>query len=97
MRAVITELIDTISGAGRCELVTDVCEPYPIPIVCELLGAPPEDWKLFSSWATDIFRIFNGTLEADPRVHRAGLRRADGVRARHDHGTTWRTTAPPPE
>ena len=40
MRAVITELIDTVSGAGRCELVTDVCEPYPIPIVCELLGAP---------------------------------------------------------
>ena len=72
MRAVITELIDTISGAGRCELVTDVCEPYPIPVVCELLGAPREDWKLFSSWATDIFRIFNGTLEADlPFIERA--------------------------
>jgi cytochrome P450 len=72
MRAVITDLIDTIAASGNCELVTDVCEPYPIPIVCELLGAPREDWKLFSSWATDIFRIFNGTLEEDlPFIERA--------------------------
>jgi cytochrome P450 len=72
MRAVITDLIDGITGDGQCELVEDVCEPYPIPIVCELLGAPPEDWKLFSSWASDIFRIFNGTLGQDlPFIERA--------------------------
>ncbi|MEY2426882.1 MAG: hypothetical protein QOI61_2454, partial [Actinomycetota bacterium] len=45
--------------------VEDVCEPYPIPIICELLGAPKEDWKLFSNWATDIFRIFNNDFEND--------------------------------
>ena len=45
--------------------MADVCEPYPIPIICELLGAPPEDWKLFSAWATDIFRIFNNNLVED--------------------------------
>jgi cytochrome P450 len=72
MRAVITDLIDTIAANGNCELVADVCEPYPIPIVCELLGAPREDWKLFSSWATDIFRIFNGNLAEDlPFIERA--------------------------
>jgi cytochrome P450 len=72
MRAVVTELIDQIAGDGACEFVTDVCEPYPIPIICELLGAPRQDWKLFSSWATDIFRIFNGMLEDDlPAIERA--------------------------
>jgi cytochrome P450 len=72
MRAVITELIDAIASEGACEFVADVCEPYPIPIICELLGTPREDWKLFSSWATDIFRIFNGTLEQDlPFIDRA--------------------------
>ncbi|MEY2474340.1 MAG: hypothetical protein QOK28_3669 [Actinomycetota bacterium] len=65
MREVINGLLDTFTAVGRCELVEDVCEPYPIPIICELLGAPKEDWKLFSSWATDIFRIFNNDLEND--------------------------------
>ena len=30
-----------------------------------MLGAPKEDWKLFSNWATDIFRIFNNDLAND--------------------------------
>ncbi len=65
MREVIDGLVDGITAKGTCELVSDVCEPYPIPIICELLGAPKEDWKLFSAWATDIFRIFNNDLVND--------------------------------
>ena len=42
-----------------------MCEPYPIPIICEMLGAPREDWKLFGRLATDVFRIFNGNLHRD--------------------------------
>jgi cytochrome P450 len=73
MRAVVGELVDRIADQGECELVADVCEPYPIPIICELLGAPPEDWKLFSAWATDIFRLFNNNLAEDlPLIMRAG-------------------------
>jgi cytochrome P450 len=72
MRAVVGELVDRVAPQGNCELVADVCEPYPIPIICELLGAPPQDWKLFSSWATDIFRIFNNNLAEDlPLIERA--------------------------
>ena len=73
MRTVVGELVDRIADRGECELVADVCEPYPIPIICELLGAPPEDWKLFSAWATDIFRLFNSNLAEDlPLIMRAG-------------------------
>jgi cytochrome P450 len=73
MRAVVGELVDRVAGQGECDLVADVCEPYPIPIICELLGAPPQDWKLFSSWATDIFRIFNNNVLEDlPFIERAG-------------------------
>jgi len=72
MRRVLGELVDGVVADGACEFVAAVCEPYPIPSICELLGAPPEDWKLFSMWATDIFRIFNGTLEVDlPLIDRA--------------------------
>jgi cytochrome P450 len=59
MREVINELVDAIALTGRSEFVADVCEPYPIPIICELLGAPKEDWRLFSRWAADLLRIFN--------------------------------------
>ena len=65
MRAVIDGLVDTFHPSGRCEVVADLCEPYPIPIICELLGAPPGDWRRFSAWATDIFRIFNQNLVED--------------------------------
>ena len=29
-----------MAPAGRADVATDLCEPYPIPIICELLGAP---------------------------------------------------------
>jgi cytochrome P450 len=82
MRAVVTNLIDQVTADGACEFVSAVCEPYPIPIICELLGAPPEDWKLFSGWATDIFRIFNGMLVEDlPVIARAAEELTDYVNA----------------
>lgn len=72
MRDVVARLFDAIASEGRADFVADVCEPYPIPIICELLGAPKEDWKRFSDWATDIFRLFNQDLASDlPIIQRA--------------------------
>lgn len=65
MRAVVDELVDTFAGRGTADIAVEFCEPYPIPIICELFGAPKEDLPLFSDWATDIFRIFNNNLEED--------------------------------
>lgn len=62
MRDVINDLVDPIATKGEAEIVADICEPYPIPIICELLGAPKEDWQLFSRLATDILRIFSDNL-----------------------------------
>ncbi|HEX2851204.1 MAG TPA: cytochrome P450 [Acidimicrobiales bacterium] len=82
MRDVVSGLVDAVSGRGECDLVADVCEPYPIPIICELLGAPKSDWKLFSDWATDIFRIFNNDLANDlPKIRAASAALDDYVRA----------------
>jgi cytochrome P450 len=65
MRQVVDGLIDGFVADGRADIAVDFCEPYPIPIICELFGAPKEDLQLFSDWATDIFRIFNGNLQED--------------------------------
>lgn len=65
MREVINDLVDSVVSDGSCEFVADICEPYPIPVICELLGAPKSDWRLFSNWAVDIFRIFNNDVAND--------------------------------
>ena len=65
MREVVNGLVDAVHAAGRADIVGDICEPYPIPIICELLGAPKSDWQLFSRLAQDVLRIFNGTLNDD--------------------------------
>ena len=77
MRRVVNELVDPVAPTGRCELVEDICQPYPIPIICELLGAPTQDWKLFSDWATDIFRIFNNDIANDLPAIEAAMAELD--------------------
>jgi cytochrome P450 len=59
---VINELVDAVADAGQCDFVADVANHYPIPIICELLGAPRDDWQLFSGWATDISKAFGGNV-----------------------------------
>src|SRR5689334_19894978 len=65
---VINELIDQHTAIGRCDVVSDIARQYPIPIICALLGAPAEDWKLFSEWTDDIFKAFSWEVAAHERT-----------------------------
>ena len=62
---IITELLDPHLPVGRCDVVADVAEQFPIPIICALLGTPRDDWQLFSDWVTDIKKMFDFNLAAD--------------------------------
>ena len=71
---VMNGLVDHVAHAGRCDVVTDLARPYPVPIICALLGAPREDWQRFSLWADDVFKAFSFTVdlaEIEPVVMRA--------------------------
>ncbi|OBH85428.1 cytochrome P450 [Mycobacterium scrofulaceum] len=71
---VMNGLVDEVIDAGRCDVVADLARPYPVPIICALLGAPREDWQRFSSWADDVFKAFSFTVdirEVEPVVMRA--------------------------
>ncbi|OBG55216.1 cytochrome P450 [Mycobacterium sp. E735] len=61
---VINGLLDHHTAIGRCDVVADIARQYPIPIICALLGAPAEDWKLFSEWTDDIFKAFSWEVAA---------------------------------
>lgn len=65
---IITQLVDPLLHAGRCEIVEDIARPYPVPVIAELLGAPSEDWKLFSEWADDFFRLFSWNVAEHEQV-----------------------------
>ncbi len=56
---VINTLLDDCLPEGRCDVVEDISRPYPVPIICALLGAPPQDWQQFSQWADDVLRLFS--------------------------------------
>ncbi|TFV60623.1 cytochrome P450 [Mycobacterium sp. PS03-16] len=62
---VINDLVDPHSASGTVDIVADVARPYPIPVICALLGAPARDWPRFSSWADDIFKVFDWNIAED--------------------------------
>ncbi len=67
-RQLIDEIVTTSKNisktGGTSELVAGLCRPYPIPIICELLGAPASDWQLFDRWAETILGIFDADTDA---------------------------------
>ena len=69
---VLTRLIDPLTASGRCEVVADIARPYPVPVICALLGAPAEDWELFSAWADEFFKTFTwNAAELEPEINKA--------------------------
>jgi cytochrome P450 len=74
IHTVVNELADRVVDAGQCDVVEAIARPYPIPIICALLGAPREDWEQFSRWTEDIFKIVSfdcNLADEEPVVLRA--------------------------
>ncbi len=87
---VITELVDPLTSTGHCDVVSDIARRYPIPIICGLLGAPRQDWQLFSDWADDIFKTFTWNVADHAAVIMAAFDELDAyiddmvAQRRHD-------------
>jgi cytochrome P450 len=66
---IIEQLTDPLMADGRSEVVADIARPYPVPVICELLGAPKQDWQLFSEWADSFFKTFTfNAAEYEPEI-----------------------------
>ncbi len=64
MAAHAARLIDPLTAAGGGEVVAEFCDPYPVPIICRLMGVTDDDWAQFGRWAETIFGLFDGDAEA---------------------------------
>lgn len=53
-RGVIAGLVDQVDAAGRCDAVPALCDPFPIPVICALVGIEADRWEDMSRWASSI-------------------------------------------
>ena len=64
MRQHADNLVERLCSSGGGDLIAELCRPYPIPIICRLLGADDRDWQLFDRWADIIFSALDADTEA---------------------------------
>lgn len=53
-RATIAGLLDAVIDGGECDAVPTLCEPFPIPVICALVGIEPDRVADMSRWASSI-------------------------------------------
>jgi cytochrome P450 len=70
---IITGLIEPFTSVGHCDVVADIARGYPTPVICALLGAPAEDWQLFSGWVDQIKKVFEWNVVEDTPAILAAL------------------------
>ncbi|WP_325096627.1 cytochrome P450 [Mycolicibacterium vinylchloridicum] len=63
---IVNELIDGVISDELCEFVDAIARPYPVPIICALIGAPRQDWQQISAWTDAVFKAF-GMASNAPR------------------------------
>lgn len=50
------ELLDQVRDKGRMEFMMDFAVPFPIIVIAELLGVPPDDRREFRAWSNALIR-----------------------------------------
>src|SRR5258708_5019172 len=51
MAEIVGSLIDKLADRDEADLVDEVTYPFPVAVICQLLGVPPEDQPRFRAWA----------------------------------------------
>ena len=54
LTGIVTGLIDALAGRNRVDIVEDIAYPFPVTVICRLLGVPREDEPRFHVWADAI-------------------------------------------
>jgi cytochrome P450 len=50
MRRIVARLIDGLAGSAEVDIVDQLAYPFPVAVICELLGVPREDEPRFHVW-----------------------------------------------
>ncbi|MGW3130516.1 cytochrome P450 [Streptomyces sp. NPDC001123] len=72
-------LIDDVAGKERIDVVDDLAYPFPVTVICHLLGVPREDEPRFRVWVNDLINSIDYDARVDPEE-----KLTKGVQARQD-------------
>lgn len=61
MTRLVNELIDGFEGKREVDIVEDFAYPFPVNIICEVLGVPREDEPRFHAWSEAIIATAEAT------------------------------------
>jgi cytochrome P450 len=70
MAETIGSLIDSLAGRNEADLVDEVAYPFPVTVICELLGVPREDQPRFRAWADGVIAAIDPTTGDFPTRQR---------------------------
>jgi cholest-4-en-3-one 26-monooxygenase len=76
VRDICHDLLDKLSGRRETDFVEDIAAPFPLHVICSILGVPKEDAAQFFTWSNGMVGFddpeFSGSKEISAR-HAADL------------------------
>ncbi|GAA2872720.1 cytochrome P450 [Streptosporangium fragile] len=72
----VTGLIDGFEGRDRVDIVEDLAYPFPVMVICKLLGVPHRDEPRFHAWAETIVSGLEPTPSEGPAERQRAAQRA---------------------
>ncbi|MGW0992159.1 cytochrome P450 [Streptomyces sp. NPDC002523] len=79
LAGIVSGLIDGLAGKEQIDIVDDFAYPFPVTVICHLLGVPREDEPRFHLWVNDIINAIDYDPKTDPKE-----KLDKGVQARKD-------------
>ncbi|MDH6679999.1 cytochrome P450 [Rhodococcus sp. LBL1] len=73
LRGIVTALLDGVVGRDRIDVVDDIAYPFPVAVICGLLGVPPEDEPRFRGWVDAVVGSMLVTTAEQQRARREAV------------------------
>ncbi|ARF81570.1 cytochrome P450 [Kitasatospora aureofaciens] len=67
LTGIVGSLIDDLAGKEQIDLVDDFAYPFPVTVICRLLGVPHEDEPRFHLWVDDVVNAIDYNPKTDPK------------------------------
>ena len=77
MRDILDSLVEPVLKHGRCDFIDSIAEHFPIQVMCNVLGVPPEDHEDFTTWIKAIAWTLSLELAARFDEAEAGMKQLD--------------------